>query len=580
MRKTFLLLVLCTLWLPCTAALQTDISARDSVQGCPFVHIDVERLPDLNIPRGGHSTHYADGELTVFGGHTSGFVPTPTAEYFRDGEWHLMDMVYPHDAGCAVALKSGQVLIAGGMEKELGIGQTFTVEMYDPATHTFDGFGCLDRKRSMPSAVEMNSGHVVVAGNWYEADGIGLFDGSPAFRSVGEVALGRSRPVLLRTSGNNVLIMSYWDPHGKLLDTTLVDRLHGGPIHVPLLRTWHNLVYEQIDIHSDNFFIGDAERGIFEYLVPVCNDSQQIAILHVQDTIFSILPTTCTIPMHCPVGNIDYKALTANRAERVIYLSGYTTDFRRLIVARIDYSETPAPVTLCYTDTLEELAPLASLPVLTPEGDLVIVGGVTTSNFYPKATAYKMLVGKHTAESARNKATAYWWIIGLLSAAALLLGGYMYDKKHKANKIEETKEATETEEAEVSEETTETIEATEANTTQEPIDTDIPQDSQDDLEEEPPFDDEYFDEEEEDDDYEFEEEEEEEFHSSFNPEDVIIDDELIRRVHAAQQLLRENPDMDLSVVALRAGFVDEIDFFHSFIAYEGITPCAWKYYEL
>ena len=47
--------------------------------------IDVERLPDMNVPRTGHAAFWLNGELTVFGGHTNGFVPTPTAEYFRNG---------------------------------------------------------------------------------------------------------------------------------------------------------------------------------------------------------------------------------------------------------------------------------------------------------------------------------------------------------------------------------------------------------------------------------------------------------------------------------------------------------------
>ncbi len=52
--------------------------------------LEAERLPDLNIPRAGHNVFYVGGELTVVGGHTSGFVMTPTAEYFSDGAWHLV----------------------------------------------------------------------------------------------------------------------------------------------------------------------------------------------------------------------------------------------------------------------------------------------------------------------------------------------------------------------------------------------------------------------------------------------------------------------------------------------------------
>lgn len=64
--------------------------------------IEVERLPDLNIPRGGHSLFCVNGEITVAGGHTNGFVPTPTAEYLKDGKWHVIQMVYNHDTAASV----------------------------------------------------------------------------------------------------------------------------------------------------------------------------------------------------------------------------------------------------------------------------------------------------------------------------------------------------------------------------------------------------------------------------------------------------------------------------------------------
>lgn len=117
--------------------------SRDNV-GCPVVRIEAERMPDLTIPRTGHSILYLNGELTAIGGHTTNFVPTPTAEYFADGKWHQMPMAYSHDDGFAVVMRSGEVVIGGGHVEPLGVGQTFMMERYAPATHTFEGFGCLD----------------------------------------------------------------------------------------------------------------------------------------------------------------------------------------------------------------------------------------------------------------------------------------------------------------------------------------------------------------------------------------------------------------------------------------------------
>ena len=76
-KRTFLLL-----WL-LVAGLAVGV-ADDN--GCPTVRIVPERLPDMTMPRSGHSIFYVNGELTVVGGHTTNFVPTPTAEYYADGE--------------------------------------------------------------------------------------------------------------------------------------------------------------------------------------------------------------------------------------------------------------------------------------------------------------------------------------------------------------------------------------------------------------------------------------------------------------------------------------------------------------
>lgn len=113
----------------------------------PIVHLAVTQLPDMNIARSGHIMFVVNNELTVFGGHQTGFIPTDSAEYLKDGKWHLMKMVYSHDDSFAVKLKSGDILLGGEHEKHLGIGQTFVVEKYYPEKHDFEGFGCLDTKR-------------------------------------------------------------------------------------------------------------------------------------------------------------------------------------------------------------------------------------------------------------------------------------------------------------------------------------------------------------------------------------------------------------------------------------------------
>ena len=181
------------------------VAALDHGGTCPMKKMQVERLPDLHEPRAGHVVLLVDGEPMVFGGHTSGFVPLATAERYSNGEWHLQPMTYSHDEPVVLPMESGKIVIAGGHEKPLGIGQTFTLELYHQAQQSFEGYGCLDVKRCFAQGMEIDSGRVVISGNWYHDDNIECFDGSRQCLKVKEVAQHRSLPYILRTAKDNAI---------------------------------------------------------------------------------------------------------------------------------------------------------------------------------------------------------------------------------------------------------------------------------------------------------------------------------------------------------------------------------------
>ena len=203
-----------------------------------MVKVQAERLADLNFPRNGHSVLCVNGEPTVIGGHTTNFVPTPTLEYYKNGKWNVVPMAFTHDDGCAVQLTTGKVLILGGHEKNMGIGQSFEAEFYDPETRTCEGFASTDTKRAMPSALALDSGRAVISGNWYHKDAIELYDGNVTFQHVKEVSIGRSTPHILRTAPDNAIILSGTDTTGQQLTLPVADQLRGEPYRVPLLETW------------------------------------------------------------------------------------------------------------------------------------------------------------------------------------------------------------------------------------------------------------------------------------------------------------------------------------------------------
>ena len=379
--RTFFCLLLITFLLPLSTKGQ-----------CPEVKIDVERLPDLNISRAGHALFFVDGELTVAGGHTNGFVPTPTAEYYKDGEWHLMDMVYNHDFGTSVVLKNGKVLLLGGCEQPIGIGQTFLAELYDPKTHTFEGFGSMDRKRAIASALELDNGQVVISGNWYHDDGIEVFDGKKRFTYIKDVTDQRSSPHIFQISNDDALMVGFCGTKGDTLNSAVAEHLKGDTIHIPLLESWFPLTVQS---HRDaESFIGDASKGDYTYLMPVQDKSGQIAIAKVRNSTFSLLPTDGPVPMQCKGNDIFYQGhIVVDRKAGRAYMMGcanYLSDYP---------------------------------PVVTDEGDLVIAGGLKgLSNFTPSAAVYMFHLGSKSEATSQNGSLWLWVILPAIVLIGLLLG--------------------------------------------------------------------------------------------------------------------------------------------------------------
>ena len=400
--------------------------------------MEVEQLPDLNIPRAGHALFYANGELTVAGGHTVGFVPTPTAEYYKDGEWHAMQMTYTHDVGISVVLKSGKVLLAGGCEQPAGIGQTIHAEIYDPQSHTFRGFGNLQRGRVLASALELDSGKVVIAGNWYAQDGIELFHERQSdkgdnvhkrsFTYIKDVSAQRSNPYIFRMADGDALILGNNSTKGDTLHCTFADRLKGDTLHFPLLDSWSPL---NAVTHDDAVsFIGDEPDNGFTYLMPVQDSTGQVAIARVSSTDMTLLSTVCPIPMSCQGDAIEYFTnVIVDRQTHRAYLLGISTNHHAapeknpLYVLCIDYDQTStnggAPMTLYYTLPLEVVP--NSTPLLTPEGNLLIAGGLTgSSNYTPSNDVWLLRVGGEP-EVASSKSYGTWILLGIVVLAVILL---------------------------------------------------------------------------------------------------------------------------------------------------------------
>lgn len=546
------------------------IAQQPDTLGCKTMRIETEQLPDLNIPRHGHCIFFAGDELTVIGGHTTGFVPTATAEYFSDGAWHTVPTVYTHDHGMAVPMKSGKVLVCGGVNEPLGIGQTYTVEWYDPATHTCEGFGCMDMKRSNFSATEIDSGHMVIAGNWYSDDYIELFDGHKTFSNYKEVAAQRSCPYILRTAKDNVMIFGSMDTkYTRVIrpDSIMVDQLRGEPFHASLLDEWHPLAYET-PFMSERCFIGDEATGNYAYLLPVENAEGQIGFVKTRGTDFSLISTTCAAPNWFQGDSIGYHFPVVDRQRGRGYLVGFSHKSKRVYALRVDYTEHPAPLMLYYTDPLLATGP--TWPVVNADGNLILVGGLgDVSNFTPLKSMMVLRVHPDAPLFAARAPFPWLWVgIALALVAALL--AYLYKYRTRKTTPREDDRMYEPDEATETDETTE-LEAPATDMADEALLQRVCQ---------------------------LMEEQHLYLNSGLKLSDVAtaagcnrnvlsasINDLRhcsfsqfvnIYRVEHAKQLLLSNPNTRASEVWMESGFANETTFFRTFKAIAGMTPSEWK----
>lgn len=529
------------------------LSAASGV--CPVKPLQVERLPNLNTPRSGHHIFVVNDELTVVGGHTSGFIPTATAEYFTDGEWHQLNTVYIHDQGLCLPMSDGRVMLAGGHEKDLGIGQIFSVEMYHPHSHRFEGYGCLDSKRCMSDAVELDSGRVIISGNWYEDDAIELYKGERLFSPLKKVAQQRVSPFVLRTAKDDAIIFGTIDNHGQRHDTIIVDRLKGEPFTVALFSVWRPRRLHLIRRSQDSF-IGDVAAGQYSYLIAVEDSIGQMAIARSEGESFSLLPTATPIPMECGGLPIEYfSPIIADRQAQRGYVVGYDTA-QHFYVLAIDYGQEPAPLTLYQTAPQDSVG--NSMPVLMPNGDLAIVGGAAESNFAPFATALLLKTGR-PLDAIATKETAnghlWLWIGGGITAWTVLLI-FLFKRKKTIRHV--------------------------ANT-----ELDAPQPLEEDLmtnlmqrlcllmEQEQP--------------YQRTDLKTNDIADALDTTPRNISDTIrvcrgitfaqfvnTYRVEHAKQLLASKPDLKLVLVAQESGFATEQSFFRTFKTLTGLTPRDWQ----
>ena len=424
-------LLLCALFVPLEASSAEEGAQLSSGRDVQFVRMSYERLPDMTIPRFTHIMFTHGDEIVVIGGHTTGFLLTSTAEYYHGGKWTSIPTVYPHDDASSVLASDGKVYVFGGHNDYIGIGQSFSVEVYDPDSHSFNPVPIMDTKRALCRSTELADGRIVVSGNWYKEDDIEIYDRKTGGEVVKESSNQRSLPYILRTSGDNAIIFGSQDNYGKEISPVIVDRLNGDPYHVPLLDEWRVRPLGG-DLRSADFFVGDMESGDYTYLVPAWNADGQVAILKVADGEFSLLETECDVPMEGPMGSISYHGgFFADRKTGAAFLTGIGEDGSACVL-RIDYRQAleggKASLMLYHTEAIEDF--LIGSATMSEDGRIIVSGGIGADYMNPSAAVFVLSPGL-----PGRRALSIPWVPlagALMLILAVAASFYWYRKKRQA----------------------------------------------------------------------------------------------------------------------------------------------------
>ena len=369
-RSSLILLIAVSAWTGCSPA-QTVGHAVTAPDGRQWQSLTVERIADLPVPRGGHKTILAGDEVVILGGLTDGYKNMESADYYADGTWHTVPMLYTHVNGFLAPLPDGRFLLGGGSQEDFGIGQSWGAEIYDPSSHTFTSAGILSAKRAQPSALTLPGGSVVIAGNWYADDSYETWSPDKGFVPGGPLTPGWAKPYILPASRDDIMVFGRMDTRG---DSTAgrVDHIGGDTEYIPLLEEW------KVDL-KEFFAPEDFQVADYTYMVPVRNwETSECAVMKVESGAFSLLEMDAPLPSQGPQGEpIWWGNLQVDRPGRLIWLQGYDTG-GRVCFARIGYDATfdggKASATYFYSENPGGF-PLGAARLLSG-GRLMLAGGV------------------------------------------------------------------------------------------------------------------------------------------------------------------------------------------------------------
>lgn len=410
--SAFRFLFLLSLAVACQAGDPGEPVRKD---GLTYEFMETEVLPPLNHPRAGYALVEAGGFPLAIGGHTTGFLSTPTAEYYHKGRWHELPTLYPHDTPFCLPLQDGSVLVGGGYESSFGIGQTWGVEKYDPSTRAFSPMPILDRKRAHASALELADGSLVISGNWFSPDAVERYGPDGPGEPWQQVSEERSFPYILPVGTEQIWIFG-GNCNSRMEDLQGVVDVIGGESFTPeIFQEWIPVTAYERNVPAGCYTIGPCT-----YLLPARDTVGNLAPMVVGPEGFSLLEMERPLPVEGPWGTIAYNGtFWVDPGSRTAWLEGQDAQ-GHFFLAAVAYGPAreggKAGLRMFYSHPVGQ--PGAHTELRLQDGRFVLAGGFSFSNYEPSAAAYMLYpLGRYP-----KRALWPFALVALLLAVGMVVG--------------------------------------------------------------------------------------------------------------------------------------------------------------
>lgn len=205
---------------------------------------------------------------------------------------------------------------------------------------------------------------------------------SSSFSQVKNVSVERHSPYLFRTAADNAVIFT-GDTGGS------VDRYDGDAFTFDLFESWKPYAL------GTNWRPAVCSIGEYSYLLLLQSqsNSSHYAIGKLEGEDLSLVETDFEFPNYYNDDWIYYDgqvfALPEKNTAYVLGFSGEPSTGVYYIVMVIDYSSTPAKVSMKATELISNYVGISGT-VLLPDGTLVLTGGIYNSNYTPYDTVWAL----------------------------------------------------------------------------------------------------------------------------------------------------------------------------------------------